>query len=223
MVKISALQSACRVWWGHKFFIRTLTFEFKLNRCLSVVNWRCNWPLQKIPQHTIILFVCHPKNLNKHCFQFLLGHFNSQEKLKTMLTQNFGETNKEHYGMLWYFLERSIQYIGSVLFFFFTIDASSLIKRSLILLVAAAPFCWDCHQFDKSWRKGHVLWFCFSVLIFCVCNTGTFAQEIIPVLRGKNWALPLTTLNLILTDRFVIKIDLCSRYLGVNKNPMSVQ
>ena len=34
--------------------------------------------------------------------------FNSQEKLKTMLMQNFGETNKEYYGMLWYFLEWSI-------------------------------------------------------------------------------------------------------------------
>ena len=31
-----------------------------------------------------------------------------QEKLKTMLMQNFGVTNKEHYGMLWYFLEWSI-------------------------------------------------------------------------------------------------------------------
>ena len=31
-----------------------------------------------------------------------------QEKLKTMVMQNFGVTNKEHYGMLWYFLERSI-------------------------------------------------------------------------------------------------------------------
>ena len=37
-------------------------------------------------------------------------HFNSQEKLKTMLMQNFGVTNKEHYGMLWYFLEWSIAY-----------------------------------------------------------------------------------------------------------------
>ena len=31
-----------------------------------------------------------------------------QEKLKTMLMQNFATTNKEHYGMLWYFLEWSI-------------------------------------------------------------------------------------------------------------------
>ena len=33
-----------------------------------------------------------------------------QEELKTMLMQNFGVTNEEHYGMLWYFLEWSIHY-----------------------------------------------------------------------------------------------------------------
>ena len=54
-----------------------------------------------------MLFVCHPKVLYEHYFQFLLGPFNSQEKLKTMILQNFEVTNKEHYGMLWYFLERS--------------------------------------------------------------------------------------------------------------------
>ena len=32
----------------------------------------------------------------------------SQEKLKTTLMQNFGVTNIEHYGMLWYFLEWTI-------------------------------------------------------------------------------------------------------------------
>ena len=42
-------------------------------------------------------------------FSFAWGHFNSQEKLKTMRMQNFGVTNKEYYGMLLYFLERSIQ------------------------------------------------------------------------------------------------------------------
>ena len=31
-----------------------------------------------------------------------------EEKLKTMLVQNFGVTNKERYGMLWYFLGWSI-------------------------------------------------------------------------------------------------------------------
>ena len=37
-------------------------------------------------------------------FSFSWHHFNSQEKLKTMLLQKFGVTSKEHYGMLWYFL-----------------------------------------------------------------------------------------------------------------------
>ena len=31
------------------------------------------------------------------------------EKLNTMFMQNFGVTNKEHYGMLWYFLEWSVK------------------------------------------------------------------------------------------------------------------
>ena len=30
-----------------------------------------------------------------------------QEKLKTMIMQNLGVTNKKHYGMLWFFLEWS--------------------------------------------------------------------------------------------------------------------
>ena len=50
-----------------------------------------------------MLFVRHPKILHKHCFQFLLGPFFNFRK--TMLMQNFGVTKKEHYGMLWYFLE----------------------------------------------------------------------------------------------------------------------
>ena len=50
-----------------------------------------------------MLFVCHPNFCISIVFSFSWGHFNSQEKLKTMLMQNFGVTNKEHYGMLWYF------------------------------------------------------------------------------------------------------------------------
>ena len=37
-------------------------------------------------------------------------------KLKTILMRNFGVTNKEHYGMLWYFLEWSIKFPGAYLF-----------------------------------------------------------------------------------------------------------
>ena len=39
---------------------------------------------------------------NFACFSWELKW--PQEKLKTMLMQNFGVTNKERYGMLWYFL-----------------------------------------------------------------------------------------------------------------------
>ena len=50
-----------------------------------------------------MLFVCHPNYCISIVFSFSWGHFNSQEKLKTKLMQHFGVTNKEHYGMLWYF------------------------------------------------------------------------------------------------------------------------
>ena len=43
-----------------------------------------------------------PKFCISIVFSFCWGHFNSQEKRKTMLMQNFGVTNTEHYGMLWY-------------------------------------------------------------------------------------------------------------------------
>ena len=36
----------------------------------------------------------------------------AQEKLKTMLMQSFGVTNKQYHGMLWYFLEWSITSLG---------------------------------------------------------------------------------------------------------------
>ena len=66
-----------------------------------------NWPLQKIPYHTIMLFVT-PKSCISIVFGFSWELKWPQEKLKTMLMQNFGMTNKEYDGMLWYFLEWSI-------------------------------------------------------------------------------------------------------------------
>ena len=55
-----------------------------------------------------MLFVVSRKFCISIVFSFPWGHFNSQEKLKTMLMQNCGVTNKQHYGMFWYFLEWSI-------------------------------------------------------------------------------------------------------------------
>ena len=50
-----------------------------------------------------MLFVCQPKILHKHCFQFLLGVKMAPRETEDNAYQNFGVTNKEHYGMLWYF------------------------------------------------------------------------------------------------------------------------
>ena len=56
-----------------------------------------------------MLFVCPPKILHKRCLLSFSWELKwPQEKLKTMLIQNFGVTHKKHYGMLWYFLEWSI-------------------------------------------------------------------------------------------------------------------
>ena len=59
-----------------------------------------------------MLFLRYPKFCISIVFSFAWGHFNSQEKVKTMPMQNFRVTNKEHYGMLWYFLEWSIEKKG---------------------------------------------------------------------------------------------------------------
>ena len=48
-----------------------------------------------------MLFVCHPKFLQKHCLQFLLGVEITPWETENNATQNFGVANKEHYDMLW--------------------------------------------------------------------------------------------------------------------------
>ena len=51
-----------------------------------------------------MLFVCHPKVCISSVFSFSWELKWPQEKLKIMLIQNFGVTNKEHYGMFCFFL-----------------------------------------------------------------------------------------------------------------------
>ena len=50
------------------------------------------WPPQRILEHTITLFVCHPKILHKHCFQFLFwtGQFCTIPSLLWFLLQGVG-------------------------------------------------------------------------------------------------------------------------------------
>ena len=50
-----------------------------------------------------MLFVCHPQILHKHCLQFLLGVKMAPRETENNAYAKFGVTNKEHYGMLWYF------------------------------------------------------------------------------------------------------------------------
>ena len=56
-----------------------------------------------------MLFVCHSNIWHKHCLKFLLGVKMAPRETENNAFAKFGVTNKEHYGMFWYFLERSIQ------------------------------------------------------------------------------------------------------------------
>ena len=56
----------------------------------------------------MMLFVRHPKILHKHCLQFLLGVKMALRETENNAYSNFWVTNKEHCGMLWYFLLWSI-------------------------------------------------------------------------------------------------------------------
>ena len=63
-----------------------ITYKFSWSQ---LGDW-LNWPRQKIPLHTIMLFVCHPKILHKHCLQFPFGF-----KMAP------GETANNAYAELW--------------------------------------------------------------------------------------------------------------------------
>ena len=56
-----------------------------------------------------MLYVCHCKILHEHCLQFLLGVKMARIETGNNAYAKFGVANKEHYGMLWYFLECSIK------------------------------------------------------------------------------------------------------------------
>ena len=72
-----------------------------------------------------MLFVCHPKFCISIVLSFSWELKRPQEKLKTMLMQTFGVTNKENYGMFGYFLEWSIL-CGFFCFSFFSMTPLQL-------------------------------------------------------------------------------------------------
>ena len=54
-----------------------------------------------IPQYSLLVT---PKLCMSIVFSFCWELKWPKDKLKTMLMQNFGVTNKDYYGMLWHFL-----------------------------------------------------------------------------------------------------------------------
>ena len=91
--------------------------------------------------------------------------------------------------------------------FFELINARFLIKRPLILLVISGFV--GIYVTSSTKVEIRVMYSDFVFPCILLCDSVTFAQEVIPVLRRKNRALRLATLNLILTQiRFLIKIDL---------------
>ena len=88
-------------------------------------------------------------------------------------------------------------------------QGSLLNKRSLILPVVSGFVGINVTSSTKVELRVMYSDFVFPCILLFFWDSGTFAQEIIPVLRRKNRALRLTPLNLILTQiRFLIKIDL---------------
>ena len=63
---------------GYQEYI--LGFEPVRNGEIFWINYNSYWPLQKIPEHTIMLFVYHPNILHKHFLQFLLGGISTPQK-----------------------------------------------------------------------------------------------------------------------------------------------
>ena len=55
-----------------------------------------------------MLFVSQSKLLHKHCLHFLLGVKMASRETENNAYAKFGVKNKQHYGMLCYFLEWSI-------------------------------------------------------------------------------------------------------------------
>ena len=62
----------------------------------------CDWPLQKMPWHTVVLFVGHFKILHKHCLHFLSGVKMAPRETENIAYAKFWG-NKQR--TLWYVME----------------------------------------------------------------------------------------------------------------------
>ena len=107
---IQPIRSTTQIWvvTRHKYGISALVSQTSFGgetsgsvaKCRLFSQATLDIELQKVPKHTIMLFVCNPNILHKHCFQFLLG-----VKMAPRETENNAYAKflggKEYYGMLW--------------------------------------------------------------------------------------------------------------------------
>ena len=154
-----------------------------------------------------------PKFCISIVFSFSWGNFNSQEKLKTMLMQNFGVSNKGRYGMLWYFLQWSIRCLQGLFYSvihrkelsisFLTLNSNwptKLWRRLWSLLAALQTFRPLCHTLFwilYRYKKSHQWWVNLSLsssvnkglyLKAVTTATATKASETIrEVFSVNNW------------------------------------
>ena len=95
--------------WGLLYLVLTKSTHpvkaYKKTQEIVVSTTDHSRKYHNIPWYSLLA----PKLCISIVFSFAWGHFNSQEKLKTMRMQNFWVANKEYYGMLLYFLEWSVQ------------------------------------------------------------------------------------------------------------------
>ena len=124
-----------------------------------------HWPLQKIPQHTIMPLVCHPKYCISIVFSFSWGHFNSQEELKTKLMQHFGvkmifnyDANKTHFHDKGFALSLvlKVRFFGTWKWPIFI-----RIMGSSYYTLSCSKFSWIPHQFKEfglDWWRSNNIW-----------------------------------------------------------------
>ena len=150
-----------------------------------------NWPLQKIPKHTIMLFFRRPKICISIVFSFSWELKWPQEILKTMLMQNFGVTNKEHYGMLWYF------WSGQLTKCFWSrkgLTSHDLLTRSTNEPFSVVGFCFN--TYPKPLHRTSAIWWPYWTL-WQPSDTGKHPQitskQIPPDRSNESWLLQTHT------------------------------
>ena len=128
-----------------KFAFLTICFwpcfgEWRHGLVFTTHGSKLNTPENTLTYHNALCL--SPQNFTR-VFSISLGAILTPKRNKTMLMQNVGVTNKEHYGMLWYFLEWSIGWSSVQLF----------------VVCSRGPNRWASFNTISSFKGLLVLWF----------------------------------------------------------------